>query len=320
MPRTCEWIDGKRADMIYGPMISPSNLLPPVIIEVQNVVDELYMHRLQKYCNHVYETFDNIKPIALTICVKSIREVFTKDYYDTEKGEFFKQLPSQYWAQQHLILTPSTIANHLHEPLHPMVALEYVFSEQQCSLLGLEYRDDPTVKLLYSIAKQTIEQEIRIHDATFDVFMDVCTQIKTQFERIIEAMNEDGSSSTRAIDYARAGLVYMDTCLYKYQQQSSSTSATALPPPPDLPDGVTPTAGRQTVEVLQQIKPQEKKRDMDVVDEFVKAWMKDHKRMDWKKCFNEGCANGHYNNYKDARTLSITYHQVKSKLEKRTLE
>jgi hypothetical protein len=59
---------------------------------------------------------------------------------------------------------------------------------------------------------------------------------------------------------------------------------------------------------------------MDVVDEFVKAWMKDHKRMDWKKCFNEGCANGHYKNYKDARTLSITYHQVKSKLEKRTPE
>ncbi|KAI7895897.1 uncharacterized protein EV154DRAFT_494109, partial [Mucor mucedo] len=72
MPRTCEWIDGKRADMIYGPMTPLSNLLPPVIVEVQNVVDELYMHRLQKYCNHVYETFDNIKPIALTICVKSI--------------------------------------------------------------------------------------------------------------------------------------------------------------------------------------------------------------------------------------------------------
>lgn len=85
---------------------------------------------------------------------------------------------------------------------------------------------------------------------------------------------------TQAIDYARAGLVYMDTCLYKYQQQSSSTSATALPPPPDLPDGVTPTAGRRTVEVLQQIKPQEKKRDMDVDNEFVYAWMKEHKRMD----------------------------------------
>lgn len=51
---------------------------------------------------------------------------------------------------------------------------------------------------------------------------------------------------------------------------------------------------------------------MDVVDEFVKAWMKDHKRMDWKKCINEGCANGHYKNYKDARTLSITIKQSQS--------
>ncbi|KAI8047175.1 uncharacterized protein B0P05DRAFT_566616 [Gilbertella persicaria] len=160
-----------------------------------------------------------------------------------------------------------------------MVALEYVLTEQQCSLLGLEYRDDPTVKLLYAIAKETVDHEIRIYDATIDVFMNVCNQTKTQFERIIEAINEDGPSSTRAMDYARAGLVYMSTCLYKYQQQSSSTSVTALPPPPDLPDGVTPTAGKQAVEVLQQIKPQGKKRDMDIVDEFVTVWMKDHKRM-----------------------------------------
>ena len=39
---------------------------------------------------------------------------------------------------------------------------------------------------------------------------------------------------------------------------------------------------------------------MDVVDESAKAWMKDHKRKDWKKCYNEGRANGHYNNYKNA--------------------
>ncbi|RCH81864.1 hypothetical protein CU098_006153, partial [Rhizopus stolonifer] len=93
MPRTCEWIDGNCADMVYGPILPPSNALPPIVVEVQNVVNDSFMHCLQKYCNHVYETFGNIKPIALTLCVKSIREVFTNDYYNTEKGEFFKQLP-----------------------------------------------------------------------------------------------------------------------------------------------------------------------------------------------------------------------------------
>jgi hypothetical protein len=63
----------------------------------------------------------------------------------------------------------------------------------------------------------------------------------------------------------------MNTCLYKNQQQASSTLTTALPLPPDFPDGVTPAAGRQTVEVLQLIKSQEKKRNMNVVDEFVTA-------------------------------------------------
>lgn len=78
IPRTCEWIDSNRADIIYGPIMPASNLLPLIIIEVQSAVDELFMHRLQKYCNHVYETFDNIKPITLPIFVKSIREIFTK--------------------------------------------------------------------------------------------------------------------------------------------------------------------------------------------------------------------------------------------------
>ena len=101
MPRTCEWIDDKRADMIYGPIPS-SNMLPSVITEVQNVVDGLYMPRPQKYCNHVHETFYYIKPIALTICVKSMKEVFTRDHYDTEKNESFKQLPSQNWAHSNI--------------------------------------------------------------------------------------------------------------------------------------------------------------------------------------------------------------------------
>ena len=82
-------------------------------------------------------------------------------------------------TQQHLILTPSAIANHIHEPLHPMVALEYVFSKQQCSLFGLEDKDNPTVKSVYSIAKQTVDQDIRKQNATMDVFVNVCTQIKT---------------------------------------------------------------------------------------------------------------------------------------------
>ncbi|KAI9312526.1 hypothetical protein BX666DRAFT_2067288 [Dichotomocladium elegans] len=87
-----------------------------------------------------------MEPIGLTLCVRSIRAELMQDLRDCENAQFLKQLPCDYWAKQDLIMTPSTIENHLNEPLHPLVALEYMYAEQQCSLLGLEHRDDPTVK------------------------------------------------------------------------------------------------------------------------------------------------------------------------------
>ena len=67
-----EWLDGKRADVLLIPTTVTSESLPPILIEIQNVVDKPYMHRLSKYCNNIYDENNNIEPIALTICIKNV--------------------------------------------------------------------------------------------------------------------------------------------------------------------------------------------------------------------------------------------------------
>jgi hypothetical protein len=242
--------------------------------------------------------------------VKNIRSELVNDYQESEKGLFLKKLPSNYWASQHLIMTPSTVEDYLNEPLNPLVALEYVIMKQKCSLLSLEKREDPTVKLLYLVAKEVLDRQILPEEATIDVLTNVCSETQKQFKRILEALDQDGPSSKRAKEYASVGVVYTETCLHKYKRQSSEVS---MAQPLDLPAGVSPTVGRQEIEYLSTIEPEKKKRDMDVASEFIEEYMKNHKRMSWQECYNKGRADGYYTNYKDSNTLKSTYHQVKFK-------
>ena len=149
-----------------------------MIIEVQNVVDMPFIHRLQKYCSHVFESY-NIQPIALTLCVNQIRKEIVQDFTDSHHGKFIQSLPCKYWAKENFMMTSGTIEGCLKCPMDPLVAMEYVFTQQKCYLFGLELKDDPTVSMLYLIAKEVLNKQIRIHEGTVDVLVDVCNQTQT---------------------------------------------------------------------------------------------------------------------------------------------
>ena len=115
--------------------------MPPVIVEVQNTVDNVFICRLEQYCSHVYHRHNNVDPIALTLCVKTVRTEIANQFEDSKVASLLKVLPSKYWAQQHFILAPITIQGELREKdqmLHPLVAIQYVFQRQERSVHNLE--------------------------------------------------------------------------------------------------------------------------------------------------------------------------------------
>ncbi|KAI9485772.1 MAG: hypothetical protein EXX96DRAFT_472750, partial [Benjaminiella poitrasii] len=58
-------------------------------------------------------------------------------------------------------------------PLSPIVALVYVMIKQESSLLSLEHRYDATVKMLYAIAKETLDHKIQNKEKTVEVLLNV---------------------------------------------------------------------------------------------------------------------------------------------------
>ncbi|KAG2222997.1 hypothetical protein INT45_012296 [Circinella minor] len=68
--------------------------------------------------------------------------------------------------------TNNSSNNNDPKPLHPLAAVGYVLMEQKCSLFEIEYKEDPTVMLLYTIAKDALENHIRDHQSTVNTLVD----------------------------------------------------------------------------------------------------------------------------------------------------
>jgi hypothetical protein len=129
---------------------------PPVVIEIQHTVYKPYLQRLMKYCEHIIDKHQ-VEPIALTICINAVRKEVTSMLEETTRAPFMRKLPSYDWTQDHFFISEAMIASFLDTtPLPPIVALAYVMIKQEISLLGLEHRDDATVKMLYAIAKKNL--------------------------------------------------------------------------------------------------------------------------------------------------------------------
>ncbi|KAI7902933.1 uncharacterized protein BX663DRAFT_508910 [Cokeromyces recurvatus] len=307
----CEWIDGRHADILYTPILPASEALPPVIIEIQNVVDKPFIRRLIKYCSHVIDTYQ-VEPVALTICVNSVRKEVKNKLQETNKATYMKKLASDDWAQAHYFISEETIRSSLEAPLSPMVALSYVMIKQQVSIIGLEHRNDPTVQMLYSIAKEVLDHQIHKEEKIIDVLLNVCHNNRDQYKRIIEALEED-CSAKRARLYADDGLLYAEACIRKYNHRGSCST---MSEPLDLPEGVTKegsSSSSSSQNPLRVIEPDRKMTDLEWAGEFIKQCKDDKIRMNWQVCFAKGREAGFFETYANAQSLKSTYNGQKLK-------
>ena len=93
-----------------------------------------------------------------------------------------------------------------------------------------QYKKDPTVILLYSVAKYALDHGIKTRTATtVDVLVDVASQTQKQFKRIIEATNDDKPDLKKIRTLSTDGGLYTQTCLYNDQQDTNETSTMSRP-------------------------------------------------------------------------------------------
>ncbi|KAI7854995.1 hypothetical protein BDC45DRAFT_440047, partial [Circinella umbellata] len=306
--KDCEWIDGKRADALFVPHRDISESLPPVIVEIQNIVDKEFMHRLSKYCHHIYDNYHQ-EPVALVICINNTQVELCKKFTDTQKGLFLKKLPSDFWAKDCFIMTPSTVKQYYDHQndddnhLPPLLALGYVLMEEKCSVLGLQYKDDPTVMMLYATAKKVLNHQIQNHKSIVDILIQTNTVTNRKFKRIIEECDEDenNESMKRIKSLASAGSLFTETCLHKYSYEDNTNLSTSSTPP-SLPEN--------SQDVLSPSSPKSRLDDMKFAAAFKDEYMNTHKRMNWAACYQAGVSKGYFGSYKNSKNLKNTFNEV----------
>ncbi|KAG0183920.1 hypothetical protein DFQ28_000488 [Apophysomyces sp. BC1034] len=185
-----------------------------------------------------------------------------------------------------------------------MVALGIFFTKQKRSLLGLRERKDPTLQLLYRIAKDKME-----------VLLDVCEQMTKQMRKIIRSANDPSpSSKEKLLLYAQDGLDYLSTCKRKYSSAScpSDLVVTPMEDPKDLEISETGNSNSRETHVDQL--PEADHHD-SVDMQFIKTYMKERNngRMKWAHCYSEGCKKGFFKDYKNAESVKEMYHRKKKK-------
>ncbi|KAI9340372.1 hypothetical protein BD770DRAFT_299101, partial [Pilaira anomala] len=91
-------IDGKKADVVYAPIVKATNALPPVLVEVQNTVDKPFVRRVIKYCGHLCNEYD-VEPIVVILSIHPVPSQIVSILANTDTASYMKILPSTHWAQ-----------------------------------------------------------------------------------------------------------------------------------------------------------------------------------------------------------------------------
>lgn len=77
-----EWADDKRSDAIYIPRNEVTGDLPPILVEVQNHVDQRFMLRLINYCVNVYERYEVLPVVLVFVVEKFSNTIFEESFID----------------------------------------------------------------------------------------------------------------------------------------------------------------------------------------------------------------------------------------------
>ncbi|KAI7848340.1 hypothetical protein BDC45DRAFT_414078, partial [Circinella umbellata] len=141
-----------------------------------------------KYCGHLCDQYD-FEPIVIILSIHLIPSQILNTLSNTDALSYMMLLSPDHWAQAVFFLDPKIIEGSLSKELLPtLIAIEHTFNNQKQLLFGLEKKDDFTVKLLYRIAKKTLENQVKKEEKTVDALLDVCSNAESQFKRILDAV------------------------------------------------------------------------------------------------------------------------------------
>lgn len=127
------------------------NMLAPILIEIQNRIDQDFMSRLIWYCTYVFDRYDDL-PVVLVIVAKGFSSISFEQQFDTNSNHtHFLEMNYKCWTKSCDFTSPNSIKNYIKgNPMDPLVVLAYYMTSQLQRLVSLVYNNVPTVQLLHT--------------------------------------------------------------------------------------------------------------------------------------------------------------------------
>ncbi|KAG1471544.1 hypothetical protein G6F56_002063 [Rhizopus delemar] len=217
-----ERLDGKRADVLLIPTTAASESLPPILVEIQNVVDRPYMHRLSKY--YYIDNHGN-------------RDSNNDDNNDNDSSNSNNDSNDNDSNDDNCRVCNDDTSNNNND------------NDSNNS-------NDNTNNNINNIPLPPLAAD---HNSTVERLIEVATETKKQFKRILEVPNEE-------------------TCLHKYQWPVLDDSD-MMPTPLDLPPNVQPPKRSTHVDILSPMPSEPQLDDMKYARVFKEEYLKTHKQM-----------------------------------------
>ncbi|KAI7882373.1 hypothetical protein K492DRAFT_119540, partial [Lichtheimia hyalospora FSU 10163] len=175
-----------RSDVLYTTRLS-TNQLPPILIEVQNVVNTTFLQRMISYALKVIKTHGQL-PIILIFGIGSSAKCSLVNFSPTITATpWIHSMPCNVWAKSCNLISKETTHNlDSDTPLNPLLALSFFFTEQQPALYNHSHPKDPTIVALYKIAFSLMDSGLTIESNFTYTLNNICSTNQRLFQKLQE--------------------------------------------------------------------------------------------------------------------------------------
>lgn len=256
--------DGRKSDVIYLPNTKQaSSVAPPVIVEIQTVVDPAFMRRTIRYCLNVHDKH-KVAPIVVAVAIRGFSSKGYKEANFTREGDYYTT-STAHWAHEFVLYTLDSIANNVPEhtgtPMEPITALIYFLCSQQRSIMSLEEYKDTNLQKMYTLAYTIFRSYYEEEEDKTNAIIDICDKAQLQFQKILQCSQEDTVEAKRKLArYAENGMAFVEK---RRKMMTDCNKEEAV---------VTPIENTESADF-----------------HFVKRYKEKHVgRTNWKHCYSEG--------------------------------
>lgn len=220
-----EWRDG-RSDVLYTPRLGIQKSLPPILIEIQKIVNESFMQRLVHYGHNIFQIYHSY-PIVLIFCIDRVTPSSLMMKFEEHENNkwLFAIKCSDFWAKYVYLVSRYTLINIDNDAgLTPLQALSTFFIQQSPTIYGHSHTEDATVQKLYIIAKKISEEHSEIESNYIDTVNVICSNNEKILDKVRKALNGI-PNILKAKNLIHRGKEYNNSIKRKYSSASDSDSS-----------------------------------------------------------------------------------------------